>query len=165
VTFAALAAGASVFLDANPLVYHFAPDPVFGPTCHQLLSRIASGDILAYTSTHVLSETAHHLMTLEASSIFGWKAKIVQHLKQQPGSIQNLTNFRKSVEQVPQLGIRVLAIPSPLIALAAALSQQHDLLSNDALILAVMQQQGLTNLASNDTDFDRVPGITRYAPA
>jgi predicted nucleic acid-binding protein len=164
VTFAALATGASVFLDANPLEYHFAPDPVFGATCHQLLSRIARGDILAYTSTHVLSETAHHLMTLEASTIFGWKAKIVQHLKQQPGSIQKLTNFRKSIEQVPQLGIRILAIPPPLIALAAALSQQHDLLSNDALILAVMQQQGLTNLASGDTDFDRVPGISRYAP-
>jgi hypothetical protein len=23
---------------------------------------------------------------------------------------------------------------------------------------------GLTDLASNDADFDRVPGITRYAP-
>jgi predicted nucleic acid-binding protein len=152
------------FLDANPLVYHFAPDPVFGASCHQLLSRIASGDVQAYTSTHVLSETAHHLMTLEASTLFGWKAKIIQHLKQQPGSIQKLTNFRKSIEQVAQLGILVLTIPPHLIALAAALSQQHDLLSNDALIVAIMQHQGLANLASGDTDFDRVPGIVSYAP-
>ena len=28
-----LAIGQSVFLDANVLVYHFAPDPVFGPHC------------------------------------------------------------------------------------------------------------------------------------
>jgi len=33
------------------------------------------------------------------------------------------------------------------------------------LIVAVMQANGLTNLASNDADFDRVPGLTRYAPA
>jgi len=39
------------------------------------------------------------------------------------------------------------------------------LLHNDALILAVMQANGLTNLASHDADFDRVPGILRYAPA
>jgi len=38
------------------------------------------------------------------------------------------------------------------------------LLSNDALIVAVMQANGLANLASNDADSDRVPGLTRYAP-
>jgi predicted nucleic acid-binding protein len=38
------------------------------------------------------------------------------------------------------------------------------LLTNDALILATMQDQTITDLASSDTDFDRVPGITRYAP-
>jgi predicted nucleic acid-binding protein len=30
--------------------------------------------------------------------------------------------------------------------------------------VALMQHQGLTRLASHDADFDRVPGITRYAP-
>jgi predicted nucleic acid-binding protein len=44
------------------------------------------------------------------------------------------------------------------------LSRQYELLSGDALIVAVMQVHGLTNLASNDTDFDRVPGLTRFAP-
>jgi predicted nucleic acid-binding protein len=39
------------------------------------------------------------------------------------------------------------------------------LLHNDALIVAVMRHHGLTNIASEDADFDRVPGITRYAPA
>jgi hypothetical protein len=30
---------------------------------------------------------------------------------------------------------------------------------------AMMRDHGLISLASNDSDFDRVPGITRYAPA
>jgi predicted nucleic acid-binding protein len=38
------------------------------------------------------------------------------------------------------------------------------LLSGDALVVAVMQSQNLIHLASNDADFDRVPGIKRYAP-
>jgi predicted nucleic acid-binding protein len=38
------------------------------------------------------------------------------------------------------------------------------LLSNDALIIALMQQHGLNKLASGDADFDRVPSITRFAP-
>jgi predicted nucleic acid-binding protein len=91
--------------------------------------------------------------------------QIVQRLKQQPACAQQLRNFRQAIEQVPQLGIAVLAIPPGLIATAAAISQQTGLLSNDALIVAVMQANGLTHLASSDTDFDRVPGITRYAPS
>jgi predicted nucleic acid-binding protein len=30
--------------------------------------------------------------------------------------------------------------------------------------VALMRANGLTHLASNDADFDRVPGITRFAP-
>jgi predicted nucleic acid-binding protein len=39
------------------------------------------------------------------------------------------------------------------------------ILSGDALIVAVMREHGLANLASHDADFDRVPGLARYAPA
>ncbi len=47
---------------------------------------------------------------------------------------------------------------------ASVLSKQFGLLTNDALLVAIMQDHGLTNLASHDGDFDRVPGIMRYAP-
>jgi predicted nucleic acid-binding protein len=162
--FADLSGGESLFLDANVLVYHFAPHPVLGPACTQLIERIQKQEVAAFASTHVLSEAAHHLMTLEASSLFGWTTKVVQHLKQQPTTIQKLATFRQAIDKAPQLGIQVLTIPADLIAAAAALSQQIGLLSNDALIVAVMQHHGLTNLASHDADFDRVPGLTRYGP-
>jgi predicted nucleic acid-binding protein len=51
-----------------------------------------------------------------------------------------------------------------LSPLAASLSQLHGLLTNDALVLASMQDEAIKHLASNDADFDRVPGITRYNP-
>src|SRR5437016_3782798 len=137
-TFADLSAGDSIFLDANPLVYHFAPDPILGASCSQLLGRIVNQEIHAFTSTHVLSEVAHHLMTLEAANLFGWSSKIVNRLRQQPSQIQKLTNFRKSIETVRQLGIQVLTILPDYIAVAAGLSQQYSLLSNDALIVTVM---------------------------
>jgi predicted nucleic acid-binding protein len=58
----------------------------------------------------------------------------------------------------------VVPITQPLVAAAALLSQQHELLISDALIVAVMQAHGLADLASHDSDFDRVPGITRHGP-
>lgn len=164
-TFADLPAGAAVFLDANTLVYHFQPHPVFGPPCTDLVERIENQELSGFTSTHVLGELAHRLMTLEACAAFGWPfSGIAQRLRQHPAQVQGLTRFRQAIQEVPQYGIQVLTIPPTLIDSAAAVSQQTGLLTNDALVIAVMQANGLTNLASNDADFDRVPGITRYAP-
>src|SRR5713101_6697509 len=61
-TFADFVAGDTLFLDANTLVYHFGPDPVFGPPCTQLVQRIENQELQAFTSTHILGEVAHRLM-------------------------------------------------------------------------------------------------------
>jgi len=39
-TFADLGAGEAIFLDANPFVYHFVSDPLYGAACSQLLQRV-----------------------------------------------------------------------------------------------------------------------------
>ena len=75
-----------------------------------------------------------------------------------------VSNFLDRRRSHPQLRIRILTIPDFLIETAAAISQQTGLLSNDSLIVAIMQHHGLTKLASEDADFDVVPGILRYAP-
>ena len=165
-TFADLAAGSSVFLDANTFVYHFAPHPIFRAACDQLLDRIECQDLLGYTSTHVLTEVAHRLMTFEAAALPGWpSSKVTQRLKHQPAVIQGLTRFRTAIESILSSRIQVLTIAPPLTALGTIASQQAGLLSNDALIVALMQANGLTDIASHDSDFDRVPGLTRYSPA
>jgi predicted nucleic acid-binding protein len=165
-TFLDLPSGASVFVDADILVYHFEPQPVFGPACTDLLERIEHQDLVGFTSTTVVSEMAHRLMTLEACALFGWPyAGIARRLRQHPAQVQQLRRFRQSIQEVPQYRIQVLTVATGLIDAAAVLSQQSGLLHNDAVIVAVMQANRLTNLASHDADFDRVPGITRFAPA
>jgi predicted nucleic acid-binding protein len=165
-TFADLVAGDAVFVDANTLTYHFQPHPAWGPPCSDLLRRIENGELAGFTSTHVLSEVAHRLMTIQASALFGWPfTGIGNRLRTNPAQVQKLTAFRHAIDQLLQSRLQVLTISPPFLAAAAAVSQQVGLLSNDGLIVAVMQAHGLTRLASSDTDFDRVPGLTRYAPA
>src|SRR5262245_51118491 len=165
-TFADLVAGDALFVDANTLTYHFQPHPVWGPPCTDLLRRIENQELVGSTSTPVLSEVSHRLMTIQASALFGWPfVGIGNRLRTNPTTVQQLTAFRQAIDRLLQSNFRVLTIPPPLLASAAALSQQIGLLTNDALIVAVMQANGLTRLASHDADFDRVPGLTRYAPA
>jgi predicted nucleic acid-binding protein len=114
----------------------------------------------------VLGEVAHQLMIAEALTLPGWSAgKVKKRLRQQPSALQTLTRFRKAVETVLQSRIKVMTIAPDLLGTAAILSQQYSLLTNDALTVALMQANSLTGIASHDTDFDRVPGITRYTPA
>jgi predicted nucleic acid-binding protein len=164
-TFANIPAGIALFLDANPLVYNFAPDPVYGPACRQLLERIERQEITAFASTHVLSDVAHRLMTLEAITRFGWPAAgIANRLRRHPKEVQTLSNYRTATSNIVNSKIQVLPVVPALVVTAADISQQTGLLSDDALIVALMQAHGLTHLASTDADFDRVPGLTRYAP-
>jgi predicted nucleic acid-binding protein len=47
---------------------------------------------------------------------------------------------------------------------AADVSQQFGLLANDALTIVLMRKHGYSQLASADSDFDAVPGLTRFSP-
>ncbi|HWG45321.1 MAG TPA: type II toxin-antitoxin system VapC family toxin [Gemmataceae bacterium] len=164
--FTDLPAGARVFVDANTLVYHFSRHPRFGATCTDLMGRIERGELSGVTTTHILGETAHRLMTLEAITLLNWPAAgIGNRLRTHPAEVNRLSRFRQAIEEVVQSKLQIILTTANLVAAAVALSQQIGLLFNDALIVAVMQANGLTHLASHDADFDRVPSLTRYAPA
>jgi predicted nucleic acid-binding protein len=154
------------FLDANTLTYHLSNEPKYGPACTQLVKRVELGDLTGFTSAHALADVAHRLMTLEAMYLNGWPlAGLAARLRKHHSEIPKLSTYRQAIALIPLLGIQVFPITQPAVEAATLLSHQYELLTGDALIVAVMQQHGLTNLASNDPDFDRVPGITRFAPA
>jgi predicted nucleic acid-binding protein len=164
-TFANLPNGGQVFLDANTLIYHASADPKYGQACKQLIERIARRKIQGFTSAHVVGDLAHRMMTLEAIAQLGWSVKgIGPRLRAHPAEVQKLIRFQQAVAEVSQVGVQVLAIDLNVVSAATHVSRQHGLLTGDALVVAVMQHHGLTDLASSDADFDRVPGLTRYAP-
>jgi predicted nucleic acid-binding protein len=165
-TFADIPAGVDLFIDANIFVYYFSPDPALGPLCEKLLERVENGEIQGLTSASVLSDIAHRLMCLEACARFSWPPQgIANRLKRHPGEVQQLTRHRQALDEVTLFGVRVLEVNGVQVSRAADLSIQAGLLAGDGLIVAVMRSHGLVHLASHDADFDRVPGITRYAPS
>jgi predicted nucleic acid-binding protein len=163
--FTDLPVGAAVFLDANTFVYHFSQDPRYGAACTELLERIARQDLVGHTSIHVLGETAHRLMALEAIHRFAWSnTGIANRLRRNPDEVKQLSRFRLAIDEIPLFGMQVHSISFAHLSTALVLAQTHGLLINDALIVALMQANSWVNLASEDNDFDRVPGISRHAP-
>lgn len=165
-TFADLVTGDTVFVDANTLIHLFQPHPQLGPFSHQLIQRIDNQDLAGFTSSHVVSEVCHRLMTIEANHVLGWPISgIGNRLRTNPHEVQKLSLFRRAVEQIAQSRLQLLSVTPTVLIAAVALCQQVGLLTNDAVSVALMRANGLTRIASHDADFDRVPALTRYAPA
>jgi predicted nucleic acid-binding protein len=166
VTFDDLPDGSPVFIDANTFVYRYGTDPLLSGPCTRLIERAERGDVTAFTTTQVLGDVAHRLMISEAAVVASRSSVgMLRYLKAHPNFVQQLTQFRQSVEDLMKGPLQILSIAPAQVSAAMAASQQHGLLHNDALIVAVMQAHSLTNLASHDADFDRVPGLNRFAPA
>src|SRR5205807_1048993 len=99
---------------------------------------------------HVLADVAHRLMTLEAMNRLGWPAAgLAARLRRHHAEIPSLVLYRQALVRLGQMGVQVLPVTEPLVLAATQASQQFELLTGDALIVAVMQANGLTNLASN----------------
>jgi predicted nucleic acid-binding protein len=69
--FADLVNGDSVFLDANTLIYHFTFHARYGASATDLVKRIERQELTGFTSTHILTEVAHRMMTIEALASAG----------------------------------------------------------------------------------------------
>lgn len=163
--FSEIPPGVAVFVDANTLVYHFTNEPSYGTACTELIKRIELGRLRGVISTHVLADVAHRLMTLEAIKTFGWSpARIAGQLRRHHQEIPKLRIYREAVARIPLFGLQVVPVDRTAVETATELSQTHEILTGDALIVAVMQQHAITDIASNDSDFDHVSGLTRYAP-
>lgn len=164
--FDAISPGSAIFVDANLFVYYFEPHPVFGQACQRLFQRIENNEIEGFTSSHVLSDVVHRVMTLEAANLFKRPMTgMANWLKQHPNEVMQLTRHRFVIDDISLIGIQILPVTGSSVSLSADISKQFGLLNNDALVVSLMQHHGLTHVASNDADLDRVPGLKRYSPA
>jgi len=103
-------------------------------------------------------------MTIEAMNQFGWAAQgIATRLRNHPAEVQQL-GHRQAIDELPLLRVEVLPVERLHVSGAADVTRLTGLLFNDAVIVALMRDRGLTAIASQDADFDRVSGLTRYAP-
>lgn len=157
--------GERCFLDANILYYCFVETSPHSDMCRQLLRRVQYGDVAALTDVRALNDCAHKTMLAEVSERFGRpRDRLIGWLKHHPEALAELPKTVEVCDRLPQLQLTVISNESTLLPNAAAIAQRHRLRLGDANIVAIMQHHGIIHLATNDDDFDRVPGITVWKP-
>jgi predicted nucleic acid-binding protein len=161
----ALPDGSQCFVDANILHYALVPTFDASPLCIEFVDRAIEKLISIATSVQVLSDVLHKIMASEAAELTGRERPgIIGYLKKHPDTIGRLVAYPQAIERLKMIPMQILAVNFDLLCSVPQLAGSHGLLTNDAIIVALMQRHGLTHLATNDNDFDRVPGITVWKP-
>ena len=157
--------GAQVFLDANVQAYHFLQTEPLAQICGSLFRRIARRGIEAFTSSGVAAEVIHRVMVAEAITRFGLQpSDAVSYLKTHPQAIRELRQYKAIPREFTLARIHILDITYREIHTSKRYRADYGMLTNDSIILAVMQRYKLVHLVTNDRDFERVPGIKVWMP-
>lgn len=85
-------------------------------------------------------------------------------LKDHPHQTKTLLAHQATVSKIREMGVEVVNVGVEDILRSNEIKRQHGLLTNDAVLIAVMERSGVTALASNDPDFQTVETITLYRP-
>jgi predicted nucleic acid-binding protein len=157
---------AAIMVDANVFVYALTPQANLHGPCRDLLERGARGEVALYTPVSVVADVLHRAMVLEvlAQGQVQRSAEAVQLLKRQPDMVVGLTRYRTILRDVRQARIDILPLTYRDLHASRVYREQHGLLVNDSLIVAVMQREGMKFIATNDSDFERVSGIAVCMP-
>jgi predicted nucleic acid-binding protein len=157
---------AAVMVDANVFVYALTPQAHLHQPCRDLLERGAHGNITLSTTVSVVADVLHRAMVLEilAQGQAQRSSEAVQLLKRQPNMVVGLTRYRTILRDVRQARIDILPLTYRDLHASRVYREQHGLLVNDSLIVAVMQRERMQFLATNDSDFERVTGIAVHMP-
>jgi len=162
-----LESGSSIFIDANIFIYHFSKESKFNLASSDFLERVENGDVYGFTSIPVVQEVTHRMMIIEAAATFpGIKPKdLVKYLKKHPEAVQKLVTHQDIPGKIRSFNLEIVSPDIETLVRSQLLKGKYGFLSNDALSVQILKDMSIGNLATNDSDFERVDFIKVYKPA
>ena len=155
--------GSRLLVDANIIIYYFAGA---SPGCKTFFTRIANRELGAFVTTTIVAEVLHRRMVGEAIARgLISSGQPLKKLKANPKVIIQLKDYITEVEKLLRLPIPVQEVVLADIAASHALRGAYGLFVNDSINLACAQRIGITDIATLDADFSRVPSITVWEPS
>lgn len=126
-TFRDIPAGATVFVDANCLVYAATSDPTYGAACQRLLEEIENKNFQGCASSHVLGDLSHRLMTIEAALLWNRPMTgIANWLRRHPAEVQRLVKYHQSVDDLLAIPLSILPVTGAHVSRARQFSLNMD---------------------------------------
>ncbi len=154
-----------VFIDSNIFTYDLVKNPSYFFPCKDFFERIENGEIHGAFNSIVFSETTFNFI----KSFVAQKHKIKKVKKILPFILNNI-EILKDIELTPVVelfslhNLEFLQIPKEDLFKSKNYIKQNQLLTNDSIILSTMKAHDIKDIATNDSDFERVKGIKIWKP-
>lgn len=152
-----------VYVDTNVLYMYLRADPLHVAAIELFLKRVVRGEIVAYVSLLVVDELYYRLLLALVKEDTGRNPLDVLR-KDLPGTIvkygREITIALRKLMALPNI-ILVGVEPSDFEAMLENITR-FALLPRDAVHVTLMQRLGISAIASDDADFDRVVGMERH---
>ncbi|MEW6006739.1 MAG: PIN domain-containing protein [bacterium] len=157
-----LESGREVFIDANIFISHFTG---LSNESSNFLTLCEDGDLTGITSINVVLEVLHRLMIIEAiRKNLASPPNVVKKLGCSPEKIKQLEEYFINSRKIPEMGIAIKPISSDIIFKSQIFRRKYGLMVNDSIVIAIMQEEGIKALATNDEVFLKIPEISVYKP-
>jgi predicted nucleic acid-binding protein len=163
------AADERIFIDANIFIYNALDDPDYAESCSDFLRQVETNKLKGVITPHVMDEVLFKILIAEASQHIekftlpnlkkemkssGFSSKVYKPVKEYSDYLTELTYG----------GLEILTVNGGTVERSINLGLQYGLLTTDAIHLSTMKQYGIVNIATNDSDFEKVKSINIYKP-
>ena len=89
---------------------------------------------------------------------------LVNKLKKHPEKIKQLHDYFANTQKIEQMGILIRPISAAIILKSQNNRIRYGLMVNDSIIVTIMEEEGISYLATKDKGFHSVTGITVLSP-
>jgi len=157
--------GDRIYVDSSIFLLVALADPKYGRHSLEFLQRASHDEFQLVTSSLTVDEVSFVALKAKLEEKLGISSSQVLYLKKHPKVVKGLASEVSSViESVFRLS-EIVDVNSTDVQQISSLMKTYGLLPRDAIHLAVLRRGGLTDIASSDADFDRLPDVTRYTPS
>src|SRR5574341_1128420 len=157
--------GTHCFVDANIFYYHLVETAPLSEECSNFFERVEKQEVIASTSSVAVAEAVHKVMLAEAIARHNLdRTGLAHRLQRHRQLIATLKQHTKVTALIRALAIHVEPVTLTTLERAITISPSFQLLTNDALTVAVMEHLGLKDLTTNDENFDNVTDLTTWKP-
>ncbi len=158
-----------IFIDANIFIYNALDDPLYAESCSNFLRQVETNKIKGVITPHVMDEVLFKILIAEASRHI--EKLTLPNLKKEMKSSGFSSKVYKPVKEYSDYlteltygGLEILTVNGGTVKRSIDLGLQYGLLTTDAIHLSTMKQYGIVNIATNDSDFEKVKSINIYKP-
>ncbi|KCZ73171.1 putative nucleic acid-binding protein, contains PIN domain [Candidatus Methanoperedens nitroreducens] len=159
-----------IYIDSTIFVSHHSKDAIDRKECTAFLNAVEKGEMNAVTSSIAIDETAYILLKFKAAEILNTDRhyKILASLRHDKDVFDEAWEVAQiHIDFVDALRAKnVLQIitetADPLEI--AGLAKRYQLLPRDASHLGIMRKNMIKNIATNDSDFERIKDIEMWRP-